>query len=487
MTPLFDDYFRKICRVVDALTDERRKPVSGGADVQANAGGDMQPEWMEETTLHPLAVVVLVIMAAAVIGGKRWAAVLAMLLFVSCISGAQNVNLFGTSWYLLRILILCGGLRCILRGEWRTVRWNAVDAFVLAWSISATVIYLIQRGEFSAFIYKAGMTIDSMGAYFVFRGLLKDKPTIENALRSLAFIAIPVSLFFVLESMTRYNMFSMFGGVPEITVAREGRLRCQGPFSHPILAGVFWASTFPISLALILSGRGPILGLASCCACCVIILACSSSTPIIGIAVGCFGIGMFLIRRQIRLVFYGVVATLCGLHLVMKAPVWHLLARTDVIGGSTGHYRFMLVDASIRFFHEWYLAGLASNEHWGRSYGHYLTDITNQYVLEGLRGGILTLMLFVAVIAHAFCGIGRVIRSNPPLSDQWLAWSPGAALFVHCVCFLAVSYFGQIVMLYYFHLAMVASLPGVIPGLAANRALKLAPVAMSSRAVIHLA
>jgi hypothetical protein len=200
---------------------------------------------------------------------------------------------------------------------------------------------------------------------------------------------------------------------------------------------------------------------------------------------GCFGIGTFLVRRQIRVLFYGVVATLCGLHLVMKAPVWHLLARTDVIGGSTGHYRFMLVDASIRFFHEWYLVGLASNEHWGEAYGHYLTDITNQYVLEGLRGGLLTLILFVAIIAYAFCGVGRVIRSSPSLSDQWLAWSPGVALFVHCVCFLAVSYFGQIVMLYYFHLAMVASLPGAIPAAAANRVLYFAPVSTPSRPVVY--
>ena len=40
------------------------------------------------------------------------------------------------------------------------------------------------------------------------------------------------------------------GGVPEITVVREGRLRCQGAFAHPILAGCFWAEQLPLIAAL---------------------------------------------------------------------------------------------------------------------------------------------------------------------------------------------------------------------------------------------
>lgn len=462
MPEFFESALDRIREVVDPLLDGRVRRSAPAVSPEVVPGAPQQLEWMDQTTLHPLAVVLFLTAGLVILGGRRTHAILAYLLFMACVSGAQNFNLGGTSLYLLRLLILCGLLRCILHHEWRTVRWNAIDAFVAAWIVVGTAIYLVQQGNAGALVTKAGLIIDGAGGYFVFRCLLKEKADIVQAIRSFAVIALPVSLVFLFERMTQYNLFSMFGGVPEITVVREGKLRCQGPFPHPILAGVFWAANFPLLVGLGVSNRSMILSVLGCGACLLTIAACSSSTPVLGVATALMGMSFFLVRKQMRVFQIGGVLLLCGLHLVMKAPVWHLLARADVLGGSTGHYRFMLVDATIRYFSEWCLVGLASNEHWGRAYGHYLTDITNQYVLEGLRGGALTLLLFVVAIWSAFVAVGRLVRSKLTVSDQWLVWSLGVCLAVHCVSFLAVSYFGQIVLLYFVHLAMVASLPGVM-------------------------
>ena len=118
---------------------------------------------------------------------------------------------------------------------------------------------------------------------------------------------------------------------------REGRLRCQGAFSHPILAGCFWASVLPLMAATYWQRTVPkwlmMAGIASVF---VIIGACASSTPVMGVLFGFLGAAMFPIRPWMRSIRWVMVLALLCLHMVMKAPVWHLISRVDVVSGSTG-------------------------------------------------------------------------------------------------------------------------------------------------------
>jgi len=56
--------------------------------------------------------------------------------------------------------------------------------------------------------------------------------------------------------------------------------------------------------------------------------------------------------------------------------------------------------------------------------------------------------------------VGRLWRraAKKKRADLILSWALGVSLFVHCMSFLGVSYFGQISMLWYLSLAMIASL-----------------------------
>ena len=104
------------------------------------------------------------------------------------------------------------------------------------------------------------------------------------------------------------------------------------------------------------------------------------------------------------LAFLLVFGWLCVLHfLLMKQPVWHLLARIDLVGGSTGWHRYHLVDKFFDYFHEWWLLGTPNTGHWGPG----LHDVTNQFVAEGVSGGILQLAGFCASIWFAFTGVSR--------------------------------------------------------------------------------
>jgi hypothetical protein len=125
----------------------------------------------------------------------------------------------------------------------------------------------------------------------------------------------------------------------------------------------------------------------------------------------------------------------------------------------------MLIDLAVRHFREWMLVGRSNVSNW-RSGDMVYNDIVNQYILEGLAGGALTMILFIAVIIACFACIGELMtRRVFSGDDERLAWGLGVSLFTHAVMFLVVSYFGQIVMLWNILLALIVSLAIIyLPG-----------------------
>jgi hypothetical protein len=67
-------------------------------------------------------------------------------------------------------------------------------------------------------------------------------------------------------------------------------------------------------------------------------------------------------------------------------------------------------------------------------------DLTNQFVREGVEGGMISLVLFVGMLAHAYSLVGRTWRSvadNP--AKRAYAWAAGVALFAHTMMFFSIS------------------------------------------------
>ena len=202
-------------------------------------------------------------------------------------------------------------------------------------------------------------------------------------------ISIPVVLLFFVEHSTGRNPFAFLGGVPAITFVREGRLRCQGAFPHPILAGSFWAGLLPLIVAEWWNSpiRRWIIALASVCAVLIVVM-CTSSGPLSALLLGAGAACLFPLRGRMRTIRWGIVLVLIGLQFVMRSPIWHVLAYLDLAGGSTSWYRFYLIDQTVSHFGDWWAVGATSTAGWGNEY-QSLEDITNQYVLEAIRGGAL--------------------------------------------------------------------------------------------------
>ncbi len=418
-------------------------------------------EWANQTTLHPLGLVLVLFLGVLLLFVARRSAVLPLVIMACLVAPAQRIVLGGLDFNLLRLMILFGWIRVLLRGDTARFRWQPVDLILILWLVTGTTINTILHGSATAFVNRLGWCYDAAGLYFLFRCLIQSWDDVYHAVRGFVWVSIPVAVAFVVENSTGRNMFSIFGGVPETTILRDGRLRCQGAFAQAILAGCFWASMMPLFLALWWHGRcdrlWSVLGLL-CSS--IVVITCASSTPLLAIAAGMAAGALFFFRQWLGIIRWGCLAILVATHLAMNAPVWHLLARINLVGGSAGWHRYNLIDKAIEHLDEWVFIGTKSTAHWGRQ----LFDVTNQYIAEGVRGGLLTLLLFLAVITLSFRSVGRLVRAD---SENRLrtgfAWALGVSLFMHCMCFIAISYFQQIILVWYLLLAMIASLASLLP------------------------
>jgi hypothetical protein len=419
--------------------------------------------FQNQTTLHPLGLLAVAILGVAVLLLPRRYAMVPMLVMACFISPAQRIVVLSLDFSLFRLLILFGWARILLFGVEAGFRWKPIDSVMTAWVLCGLAMATLREGTAAELTYRLGLAFDAAGTYFLVRLLLRDLGDVLVLARAAALLSLPVAATFVLEHLTGRNMFAIFGGVAEWTEVRDGRVRCRGPFAHPIYAGCFWATWLPLILALWRDRReARWLAPAGLAAVAVITYTSASSTPVLAVVLAVVALAAYPWRRHTRALRWSVAGGLVVLHFAMNAPVWHLISRVDVLAGSTGWYRYRLIDGFIRNVDQWWLAGTrAYDSLWGPTY----KAVTNQYVLEGVEGGLLTLTLFVAMIVLGFRAAGRLVRSRDADGPgRLMAWALGAAFLVHAIDFLAVSYFGQVLIAWYLALGILARLdPGPVP------------------------
>jgi len=172
-----------------------------------------------------------------------------------------------------------------------------------------------------------------------------------------------------------------------------------------------------------------------------------------------FGAGVLALllwpmRQHLRIFRWVAVLAIISLHLIMKAPVWFLISRAGGSLGGSGYHRAMLIDNFIKHFGEWWLFGTQNNAVWG----YDMWDVDNAYVAAGIGGGLITFILFLAVLVYAFRGIGKSRGlDQKSRKNERLVWAIGASLFANAVGFFGIVYFDQSVLAWYCVLAMVAA------------------------------
>lgn len=419
----------------------------------------MQPLGPEVSNATPLGLAFVAVMMLLTLGlPRRWA--FAPLLMTACwMTLGQRIVVAGINLPTLRLVIVAIFLRLLMRGEYLQIVWTKLDR-VLLWSLITNFIAFVllwRTGD--AIINRLGLLFNGLGMYFGLRCWIRDRGDVVRAVGVLALILAPVAGMMANEKLTGRNWFSVLGGVPAITVIRNGALRCQGPFSHPILAGTVGAVWFPIFVGLYWSGQKRFLALVGMVAGVVMTVTSASSGPLFTLMTAIAGIGLWPLRRNMKMFRRAVVAALVVTQLSMNAPIWYLMARVNILSGSTGWHRANLIDTAFRRLPEWFLVGVKDVAAWGIFAG----DVTNHYLIEGFRGGFITLVLFVWTMVLAYRYVGLSLRAGPPSlwfsgKDARLAWTLGAAIAAHMMTFLSVAYFdGQSMLNWYLAIALVVA------------------------------
>lgn len=372
----------------------------------------------------------------------------------------HRVVVAGIHLMMFRFVIFFAGLRLLI--SWLTsppnkekFRMNRLDWAVILWCASGVITFTLLWGEWQAFINRMGFVYNTIGGYFILRLFLRDEADVDRVTRLLAVICAILAVCMTVEYVTGRNVFDLFGGVPIFGVERGRKVRAQGPFAHPILAGTFGAILLPLFLGLWRRKNGSrAVALVGAASALTMTITSVSSTPRIAAIAGVGALFLWPFRKQMRLFRWGIALGLTGLHLVMKAPVWALIARVDLVGGSSGDHRFQLVDKFIRHFGEWWLLGAKDNGKWG--WGMF--DTVNWFVVSGVDGGLVVLTLFIAVIVYGFkkLGVARKALGRNRKTDE-LLWALGCVLFANVVAFFGICYFDQTFFAWLTLLAMISA------------------------------
>src|ERR1700733_542080 len=410
------------------------------------------------TFINPIGLAFTLLMGVLVIVLPRRYALLPVIALACYMTMGMRFVVAGMNFTMMRVLLLFGWARLLLRSELRRLRLNQIDKGMIAFTIVSVLTYTALWGTYDALKDKIGLAYNVLGFYFFFRFLLRDLDDVVRLFKMCAYLIVPLAGLMALEKSTGINSFAAFGGVSPVTAVGDGVIRCQGPFAHPILAGTFGATIAPFFVALWFRGDKALalLGFASSVA---ITLMSGSSGPVLALACGLVGIAVWSVRRYMRQIRWGIALGLITLHLIMKAPVWFILARIDIFSGSTGYHRAYLIDRAIVNISDWWLIGTKSTAAWA-VVDQGLFDVTSQYLVYAADGGLITMALFIAIIVFGFRAIGRYVRAKEKAETATTLicpWVLGAALFAHLMNFISVSYFDQNVVNWYLLLAMIST------------------------------
>jgi hypothetical protein len=425
------------------------------------------------TVLNPVMLVAMIIALLMMLFAPRKYLAVPFLLVVFLGSVGQEIYLGGFHFYITRILIMAAMMRMVVSkfitpGPLLAGGMNLVDKLFVTWAFFRCLAnVLLNNGVMGAVTYQTSYLIDAIGGYLLMRFAIRNEEDIIRVIKVFATLTCIFAATMLDEKFHNQNIFGYLGILPVTPYTREGAIRATGAFAHPILAGVFGVAVMPLFWWLWQSGKAKVAGAFGFCGSVGMMLMSASSTPLMACVAALFAWFAWPFRNKMHILRWGVVALLVALHIVMKAPVWMLIARVDVVAGNSGYHRAMLIDQCIRHFSDWWLIGTNDAGTWGWD----LWDTSNQFVQEAESGGLLTFVLFILIISLTFRKLGkarRIVENDPP--QERFMWALSVTLFTHCVCFFGISYFDHTKMMWFAFLAIVAA--ATAPILATAKALE---------------
>jgi hypothetical protein len=398
------------------------------------------------TTIHPLVAVYLLIAVVLIFVLPRGKAITPFLIAFFTIPVGQVLVLGGFHFTALRVLILVGLVRRVSFRSASEGRYpggvNGIDWVAILWSVWAVVAFGLEFMEMQAWINGLGNLLDTLGGYLVVRFLIPDGEAVARTVKTFAAICAILGICMINEQINHINVFGFLGGIPLGVPVRDGHIRAGGTLGY-LWAGAFAGVLIPLFLWLWTEGKSRVAAFAGLAGATAMVFTSYSSTSWLAFMGSFLGLAFWPLRKRMRVIRWGLVLCLVSLHMVMKAPVWALIARIDLTGSSSGDQRYMLVDMTIRNVGKWWLIGTKDYTTW--AWGSW--DLCNQFVGVALTGGMLALILYIAIFSRSFGAIGTARKLvNGNRKQEWLLWCLGSALFATIVAHFGINYMAQLIM-----------------------------------------
>jgi hypothetical protein len=369
-----------------------------------------------------------------------------------------------------RIVVAVLLLRCLCDDQIRSkFTWSRLDTLVaLSMVLHVVTFFFTDIESLAATIEnRGGYLMDTWFAYMAARFIVTDRAKLISVIKCISIVLVPLAILGVVESVTGWQPFAplrrfspWFRGAAFVSQQRFGFARAIGPFSHAILFGGGFAMFLPLiwylrhqrndwrPLAYVLSGVAMLGALSS-----------MSSGPWLMVMVVIFCLALERHRNWVKpLLAFGVFSCIF-IAIASNRPFYHVIASWANPLGGAGWHRAMLIDCAIRFFHEWWLVGYGQQDPgWGPYLGMAHTDVTNEFILAGVKYGILGIIALCAVLVQAFRGIISTYKKMIDPVTKSLCWAFGSLLFAVVITWMSVSFFGQLASLFYCVLGVMGSL-----------------------------
>src|SRR5687768_15261116 len=200
-----------------------RSALLQGDDLRARAGADhpLHPreakpvmeeqffaaDYHGQTTLHPVGAAAMAVFGLLILVLPRRMAIWPIILMACFISPAQRIVLFTLDFNMLRVMVLFGWLRLLVRNEVTSLTWNRLDVLLILWTLMRSMAVVLQGLGLQIVVLQLGRTFDAIGMYFLFRQLIRGWGDAFSVVKAISVISLPVAAAFLYEHATARNLF----------------------------------------------------------------------------------------------------------------------------------------------------------------------------------------------------------------------------------------------------------------------------------------
>jgi hypothetical protein len=410
------------------------------------------------TVLHPLVLVAMLLAMVLICVLPRKYVLLPVLITTFLIPMGQQFYVAGVHLFIYRLLVLAASIRVLVwkgpkQGSRFAGGWNSIDTAYTCYAVISAVATVVMYMDVPSLINQVGYLWDYLLGYLLLRSLIRDEEDTLLTIKCFAGLMVVLSAAMVVEQMKMVNVFGLLGGVNLVPEVRNGTIRSQAVFQHALTAGTFAATAIPLFCLLWKNGKARVFAAVGAVAATVMTDATQTSTSLLTYAAGVLALFMWPLRKKMKIVRTGIVVSLVCLHLVMKSPVWFLIAHIDLTGSSSSYHRAELIDQFVNHFSSWWLIGVKDASTWGWD----MWDAQNMFVSVGEVGGLAALVFFTLVISRCFAKLGNARKRTTSQKQEWLLWFLGSAVFANVVAFFGVNYFDQSKMAWFALISMICA------------------------------